>query len=112
MNIEISWGTLLYIATSIGVIWSAFKSIKEAKKAVSKPFEDNEERMKHIENCLDNDKKRIDNLEENQSRIGEDVQQLLSATVVMLSHMEDGNNTGEIKKKHNELEEYIIKKRR
>lgn len=112
MNIEISWATVLYIASSIGVIWAALKCISEAKKVVSKPFEENEERLNHIELCLDNDNKRIDNLEERQTFVAEDVRQILSATVVMLSHMEDGNNTNEIRKKHNELEEYIIKQRR
>ena len=112
MSIELSWSTILYVASSIGVIAAAVKCIIEAKKVVSKPFEENEDRLSHIEMCLDNDKKRIDNLEERQSFVGEDVRQILSATVVMLSHMEDGNNTNEIRKKHNELEEYIIKQRR
>lgn len=108
MSIEVTWATLLYVASSIGVIWAAIKCIGEARRAVSKPIEENESRLNHIESCLDNDKKRMDNLEQQQAVMASDIKQLLSATVVMLSHMGDGNHTGEIKRKHAELEEYII----
>lgn len=111
MSIEISWGTILYVASSIGIIWAAVKCIVEARKAVTKPFEENESRLNKIESSIDNNKERMDNLERKQDNIADDVRQLLSATVVMLSHMESGNNTGAIRQKHSELSEYLIKKR-
>lgn len=111
MNVDLTWGTFLYVASAIGIIWTAAKCIGEARKAVSKPFEENETRMNKIESSIDNNKKRMDNLERKQNDIADDVRQLLSATVVMLSHMESGNNTGEIRQKHSELSEYLIKKR-
>lgn len=112
MTVELSSITILWAASSVGILWSAFKSVSEARKALAKPFEDNKDKIQTIEAALDKHQEKINNLEQRQEANAEDMRQLLSAVVVMLGHMESGNNTGELKKKHSELEEYIINKRR
>ncbi len=70
-------------------------AIKKALKPLTQMRED-----------IDNNKREIDEIKE----IKEDVSLIMQAVMCLLKHAETGNNTGEMKKKHDEIVEYLSKK--
>lgn len=59
---------------------------------------------------LENDERRLDEHDEILKEIKEDQKMMLKSLHLLLTHAESGNNTGEVKKGKEELEQYIFKK--
>ena len=66
-----------------------------------KPVKDFSKRVDKIEEHQDNDNQRLITIEKDEKMI-------LRCLNVLLLHMESGNNTGELKKQKQELDEYMI----
>lgn len=58
---------------------------------------------KHVDICLDNDNKRIETIEESSKLT-------LKSLLAILGHMESGNHTGELQKRREELEHFLIER--
>lgn len=89
-------GAAVYIAKAIG---AAMKPTNELKK----------EMQKHTK-YLENDERRLDEHDQILREIKEDQKMMLKSLHLLLTHAETGNNTGEVKKGKEELEQYIFKK--
>lgn len=89
-------GAAVYIAKAIG---AAMKPTNELKK----------EMQKHAK-YLENDERRLDEHAQILKEIKEDQKMMLKSLHLLLTHAESGNNTGEVKKGKEELEQYIFKK--
>lgn len=64
--------------------------------------------LKDLSRKLDNDKKRLDNHDEKIALLQADCKEILKTQNVMMSHMVTNNNTGELKKRQDEINEYLI----
>ena len=68
-----------------------------------KPNKDAQEMLKKHQDLLDNDNKRLKELEE-----GNKV--MMQAMLALMSHALDGNHTTELQRAHDDLKEYLIKR--
>lgn len=68
-----------------------------------KPNKDAHEMLKKHSEQLDNDNKRLKELEEG-NRV------IMQAMLALMSHALDGNHTEELRKAHDDLKEYLIKR--
>lgn len=64
MTIELNIATIVYIASVIGVLGAAVKILAEAKKALTKPLNEINEKILHHDECLDRDKKHLEKIDE------------------------------------------------
>lgn len=84
--------------------------ISKAIKKGMEPVERLNARLDAHDDILRKDKKRLDAHDENIENLKNDIQQIMLASVVMLSHMETGNNTGEIRERKTEMLHYMAKR--
>lgn len=102
------WAWVLAAASAIVLLSNAAEKIAKAVKAAKAPNEEQDRRLtaaeediKAIKGFLDNDKKRLDSLEE-----GNRVTQ--RALIALLGHGLDGNNQKEMATAKADLESYLI----
>lgn len=70
-------------------------------KAVKKPADD-------VNQKLDNDNKRIKDLEKNFGYVLKAISLLLQDDLVILNHLRTDNNTGEMAKQENKVQDFLI----
>ena len=108
MIIELNLVTIVAIASCIVAVGGAIKILVEFKKAVQKPLDEVNDRFEHVYECLDNDKAHLDKIDSAIAELGEATNLLVSASKATLVHMKDGNNTGDISKQVERLDEWLI----
>ena len=108
MIIELNMVTVVAIASCIVAVGGAIKILIEFKRAMQAPFKEVNEKIDTIEAWLDNDKKHLDKIDGAIAELGEATNLLVAAFKVSLVHMKDGNNTGEISKQVEKLDEWLI----
>ena len=97
MNFEqITIGEILQIGSVITALILLYNNATKPVKSYTKRLED-------LEQHLDNDNKRLKVLEE-------DTRMILKATRVLVIHSVSNNDTGELKKIQEEIDEYLINK--
>lgn len=84
------------LGTMVGWFMKPIKNEHDKDKKI-------EERVKSVEEHLDNDNKRLNMLES-------DTKQILLSVNTLLSHSIDNNHTNELKQRKSELDEYLIKR--
>lgn len=110
MVVTLSWASIVSVAGVIIAIGSAWKVIIEAKKALNKPREDIEAKFKHYDKCLAQDKERLDGLELSLYMLSKDNEIELKALRDIINHLRTDNNTGEMKRVEDDIDEYLIKR--
>ena len=110
MVVTLSWASIVSVAGVIIAIGSAWKVIMEAKKALNKPREDIEAKFKHYDKCLAQDKERLDGLELSLHMMSKDNEIELKALRDIINHLRTDNNTGEMKRIEDDIDEYLIKR--
>lgn len=108
MVVTLSWASIVSVAGVIIAIGSAWKVIVEAKKALNKPREDIEAKFKHYDKCLAQDKERLDGLELSLHMLSKDNEIELKALRDIINHLRTDNNTGEMKRIEDDIDEYLI----
>ena len=108
MVVTLSWASVVSVAGVIIAIGSAWKVIVEAKKALKKPYEDIENKFNHYDKCLVNDKERLKNLESSLGILSRDNEIELKALRDVVNHLRTHNNTGEMKRVEDDIDEYLI----
>lgn len=108
MEVTISIANILYVATAIGVVGAAVKILSEAKKSLTKPLDEADEKFRHYDACLDRDKKHLDKLDDIIEELGDAVNLLVSANMVTLEHLKDGNSTGKIDSQIKKMDEWLV----
>ena len=108
MTIEINMVTIISFCTCVVTVGGAVKILLEAKKAFQKPLDTVNEKLIYYDQCLKNDKTRLDDIDNVLSDLTQSINMLVKSNRTMLYHMEDGNHTGEIKSELQELDEWLM----
>ena len=102
------WPTILAVASAIVLLSNAAEKIVKAARVAKAPenaqnqkIANIEERLKKVENKLENDKKQIEDIRE-----GNHV--LTKGMFALLEHGINGNNIAQMKAAKNDVEEYLI----
>ena len=77
---------------------------------VHKPTDDRDEKLKKHDEILDNDNKRLKELEEWRKESDEAQKVILKSLLAMMSHEIDGNHLDDLKKSRDDLQEYLIRR--
>ena len=111
MTIELNIVTIVYICSCIGIVGGAIKILVEAKKALQKPLDEVNRKLEHYDECLDKDKKHLDKIDILIEELGEAVNILVSANRTTLSHLKEGNHTGEIEAQVKQMDEWLVNRK-
>lgn len=88
-------GAIITFATAIGIVY------KVAMKLT------NTEKIQHIEECIHNDNKRLNSLEQDIKEIKDNQKVILHSVYVMLQHFATNNGKEEIKKELDKMVNYM-----
>lgn len=97
------WQLFLAMCGSIATIAGAGAIIYSAYKAIKKPDDERDKMLKRHQELLDNDNKRLKELEESNKII-------MQSMLALMSHELDGNHKADLEKARNDLQAYLIKK--
>ena len=75
-----------------------------------KPDINRDEKLKGHDDMLDNDNKRINELEKKAQETEEALQIIMKSMLALMSHSIDGNHTDELKKARDDMQEYLIRR--
>lgn len=99
MNFTITSAQILAFCAFITALWGVWKIVKEIKK----PNDDLKNKVAQHELLLDNDNKRLKDIEESNRMI-------LQCLLVIINHDITGNGIEKMKSARDELQEYLINK--
>ena len=86
-----------------GVLSGVFSILLQHLKHKDEQEDNRDEWKNYVNECLDKDKKRLDSIEETDKLI-------LRALMALLGHSEDGNHTGELSARRQDIEQYLIER--
>lgn len=105
MTITLSLMSIVVTLTSIA---SAIVAVSAAWKVLSKPHKDVQKRFKEYDVYLAKDKERLDGLELSLRMLSTDNEIELKALRDIINHLRTDNNTGEMKRIEDDIDEYLI----
>lgn len=108
MTISLNLANVVSICTCITVIIAAIKALWEVKKLLSKPLDEINKRLDSHEQAIDTAKSHREKIDYVLEDFTEAINLLIKSQKTVLSHMRDGNHTGEIKERENELDEWLM----
>lgn len=111
MTIELNIATIIYIATAIGTVGAAVKILSEAKKALTKPLEEMNDRLQLHDECLTKDKRHLEKIDVAIEELGEATNLLISSNIAMMSHTIYGNHTEDLKEEKKQMEEWLVERK-
>lgn len=76
-----------------------------------KPDINRDEKLKGHDEKLDNDNRRLNDLEKKQVETEEALQILMKSMLALMTHSIDGNHTEELEKARDDMHDYLIKRR-
>lgn len=100
--------SLMSIVVTITSIASAIVAVSAAWKVLSKPHKDVQEKFKKYDGYLTKDKERLDGLELSFRMLSTDNEIELKALRDIINHLRTDNNTGEMKRIEDDIDEYLI----
>ena len=95
------WDAVQSICVSIAVVGAAITYIYKGIKFAKKPSDD-------INEKLDNDNKRLKSLEGQYRYIVSSIGVLMRSNLVILRHLQTGNESGKMSKMEQELQNFLI----
>lgn len=95
------WQLFLAMCGSIATIAGAGAILYRAYKSVKKPDTERDEALKKHTEMLDNDNRRLKELEQSNKV-------LMQSMLAMMSHLIDGNHTEDLKQARDDLQNYLI----
>ena len=104
----IDTAVVISVCALISAIGGAIAYLNKLFKAINQPYQETKERLNKIDLYLDNDNKRIQEL---QSMVKQNTQAFnmsIRNDLVILRHLESNNNTGEMEKTIKDLEDWLI----
>lgn len=99
---------ILTICGMITAVGAAVVYIAKLFKTINQPYKENRERLDKIDEYLDNDNKRINELYDMMKQSTEAFNISIKNDLVILKHLESNNNTGEMRKTIQDLQEWLI----
>ena len=104
------WDFIDKVSSSILAVGGAGAMFVALYRWAKKPDINRDEKLKGHDEMLDNDNKRIKELEEKQVDTEEALQILMKSMLALMSHSIDGNHTDELKKARDDMQEYLIRR--
>lgn len=89
-------GSLITIAGAGAIIYNIYKRSKQ-------PDTERDDKLKRHDELLDNDNKRLKELEESNKII-------MQSMLALMTHAIDGNHTDELKQARDDLQKYLIRR--
>lgn len=108
MTIHLEVADVVFICSAIIALAGAIKVLIEVKKALMKPLEDIRVKMNLYDEYLRKDKEHLEKIDIGLENLDDSMRLLIKSQKTVLSHMRDGNHSGDIKKCEQELDEYLI----
>lgn len=103
-----NWEVIQSFCISISVVGAAITYIYKAIITAKKPSDTIKGKFESIDKKLDNDNKRISELNEELKDLTKVQPMILRSLYVILQHMRTDNNTGDIAKQEDEINEYLF----
>ena len=75
-----------------------------------KPDINRDEKLKGHDEKLDNDNRRLNELEKHQAENDEALQIIMKSMLALMTHAIDGNHTDELKRARDDMQEYLIRR--
>lgn len=97
------WQIFLTMCGSIATVAGAIAIIYNVYQKARQPDTERDKALKRHSELLDNDNKRLKELEESNKV-------LMQSMLALLSHAIDGNNTEDLKDARDELQKYLIRR--
>jgi hypothetical protein len=104
------WNIIQIASAGIITLGGAGTIIVALIKWAHKPATDRDDRLKRHDEMLDNDNKRLKNLEERQAEMEKSQRLLLKGMEALMRHAIDGNNKEQLQKESDNLHDYIFNK--
>lgn len=102
---NITLGQIAAVIVFIGALYGGIKYLKkELKEAIVEMLKD---QFKDVENKLDNDNKRINELESHLAFILKAISLLLQDDLAILEHLRTSNNTGKMADQEEKVHEFL-----
>ena len=108
MTISLNLANVVSICTCITVIIAAIKALWEVKKMLSKPLDEINKKMDDHDKFLANDKSHMEKIDYILEDFTKAINLLVKSQKTVLSHMRDGNHSGEIQQRENELDDWLM----
>ena len=105
------WNIIQVACAGVMTIGGAGAIFVALYRWAKKPDINRDEKLKEHDNKLDNDFRRINELERKQAETEEALQILMQSMLALMTHSIDGNHTDELKKARDDMHEYLIKRR-
>ena len=99
---------ILTICGLITAVGAAVVYIDKLFKTINQPYKDTKERLDKIDEYLDNDNRRINKLYEIMEQNTQAFNMSIKNDLVVLRHLESNNNTGEMQKTIEYLQNWLI----
>lgn len=97
------WQLFLAMCGSIATIAGAGAVLYGIYKALKKPDSERDMKLKRHQELLENDNKRLKELEESNKII-------MQSMLALMTHAIDGNHTDELKQARDDLQKYLIRR--
>lgn len=104
------WNITQLLANGIIMLGGAGAIIASIIRWMRKPDTDRDERLKRHDEMLDNDNKRLNELEKEQKEMKEAQQVLMKSMLALMSHAIDGNHQEELKLARDDMQEYLLRR--
>lgn len=95
---------------AINTVGSAIEKVVKAKKAISAPNEEQDRRLKDLEERMDGVERKLGDDRKELNEIHESNRINALALIALLDHSLDGNNVDQMKNAKNELNHWLAKK--
>ena len=104
------WAFINNFSSSVLAIGGAVTMFVALYRWSKKPDINRDEKLKGHDEMLDNDNKRINELEKKAEETEEALQILMKSMLALMSHSIDGNHTDDLKKARDDMQEYLIRR--
>lgn len=108
--IEELWNIIQIACAGIITLGGAGTIIVGLYKWAKKPDDDRDDRLKHHDEMLDNDNKRLKELEREQAEMKEAQSVLMKSILALMSHAIDGNHLEELKLARDDMQDYLLRR--
>lgn len=108
--LEQLWHVIQVMSAGIITLGGAAGIFVGLYRWAKKPDIDRDEKLKGHDEMLDNDNKRLNNLEKKQSETDEALQIMMKSMLALMSNAIDGNHKEELKLARDDMQNYLIRR--
>ena len=108
--LEEIWNIFQVACAGIITIGGAGTIIVGLYKWAKKPDDNRDDRLKRHDEMLDNDNKRLKELEREQAEMKEAQSVLMKSILALMSHAIDGNHLEELKLARDDMQDYLLRR--